>query len=111
MARLLIQFLSAELTDFRWANLEDDQQHANISWQMAGEDQLSMISSQYPNPVTIIIPQECVFLAQVELPERAGRQLLAAIEFQVEDQLARDIESQHFRARRQQHQPGCHCRG
>jgi general secretion pathway protein L len=32
----------------------------------------------------------------VELPEKAGRQVLSAIEYQVEDQLAQDIETQHF---------------
>jgi general secretion pathway protein L len=46
--------------------------------------------------VIIIIPQQCVYITEVELPEKAGRQVLSAIEYQVEDQLAQDIESQHF---------------
>jgi type II secretion system protein L len=37
-----------------------------------------------------------VYLTEVELPEKAGRQVLSAIEYQVEDQLTQDIESQHF---------------
>jgi len=46
--------------------------------------------------VIMILPQQCVYLTRVELPERAGRQLLSVIEYQVEDQLAQDIETQHF---------------
>jgi type II secretion system protein L len=96
MARLLIQFLSDELTDFRWANIDEEAQSADIGWQLGAEDELAEIAAQYPNPVILIIPQQCVYLAQLTLPERAGRQLLSAIEYQIEDQLARDIESQHF---------------
>jgi type II secretion system protein L len=95
MARLLIQFLSAELTDFRWANIDEDQQSADIGWQLATEDELAQVGAQYPNPVILIIPQQCVYLAHMDVPVRAGRQLLAAIEYQIEDQLALDIESQH----------------
>ena len=96
MARLLIQFLSDELTDFRWAKVDEEEQSADIGWQTGTEDQLATIATQYPDPVILIIPQQCVYLAQLEVPERAGRQLLSAIEFQVEDQLAQDIEAQHF---------------
>jgi len=96
MARLLIQFLSDELTDFRWANIDEEAQSADIGWQHESENELASIASQYPNPVILIIPQQCVYLAQLALPERAGRQLLSAIEYQIEDQLAQDIESQHF---------------
>jgi len=96
MARLLIQFLSVELSDFRWANIDEETQSADIGWQLGAEDELADIAAQYPNPVILIIPQQCVYLAQVALPERAGRQLLSAIEYQIEDQLACDIESQHF---------------
>jgi len=96
MARLLIQFLSEELTDFRWANIDEETQSADIGWQPGTENELASIASQYPNPVILIIPQQCVYLAQLALPERAGRQLLSAIEYQIEDQLAQDIESQHF---------------
>jgi type II secretion system protein L len=95
MARLLIQFLSDELTDFRWANIDEEEQSADIGWQLATEDELAQIASQYPNPAILIIPQECVYLAHMDVPVRAGRQLLSAIEYQIEDQLARDIESQH----------------
>lgn len=96
MARLLIQFASAELAGFRWASIDEQEQTADIAWQLASEDELPAIAAQHPHPVILILPQQCVYLTRVELPERAGRQLLSAIEFQIEDQLAQDIESQHF---------------
>jgi general secretion pathway protein L len=96
MARLLIQFLSDELTDFRWANIDEEEQTADIGWQAGSEDELATIAAQHPDPAILIIPQQCVYLAQLQIPERAGRQLLSAIEYQIEDQLAQDIESQHF---------------
>ena len=96
MTRLLIQFASDELSDFRWAQIDEDEHSADIAWQAAGEDQLPAIAAQHPHPLIMILPQQCVYLARVEMPERAGRQLLSAIEFQVEDQLASDIENLHF---------------
>ena len=96
MARLLLQFTSDELTDLRWASIDEAVQTADIEWQSAAEDELSAVASQNPHPVIMILPQQCVYLSRVELPERAGRQLLSAIEYQVEDQLAQDIETQHF---------------
>jgi general secretion pathway protein L len=95
MARLLIQFFSDELADFRWASIDESSQTADIAWQQAGEEELATVASQNPHPLIMILPQQCVYLARVEMPQKAGRQLLAAIEYQVEEQLARDIESQH----------------
>ena len=96
MMHLLLQFTSDELTDFRWASIDEAVQTADIEWQSAAEEELGVIVSQNPHPVIMILPQQCVYLTGVELPERAGRQLLSAIEYQVEDQLAQDIETQHF---------------
>ena len=96
MLRLLIQFTDDELADFRWATVDDATGSAALDWQLSGADDLAAVAAQNPHPVVIVIPQQCVFLAEVELPEKAGRQVLSAIEYQVEDQLAQDIESQHF---------------
>ena len=96
MLRLLIQFADHELADFRWATFDETTDSGTLDWQQAGADELSAVAAQNPHPVIIIIPQQCVYLTQVELPEKASRQLLSAIEYQVEDELAQDIESQHF---------------
>lgn len=94
--RLLIQFNDEELGDFRWATCDEATASAEFDWNVAGESELASVAAQHPHPVIVIIPQQCVYLAQVELPEKVSRQVLSAIEFQVEDQLAQDIESQHF---------------
>ncbi len=97
MARLLIQFTTEELDDFRWANFDETAPSSGaFEWQQAGADELATVATHNPHPVVIIIPQQCVYLTQIELPEKAGRQVLSAIEYQIEDQLAQDIESQHF---------------
>jgi general secretion pathway protein L len=95
MARLLVQFFSDELAEFRWASIDEAVQTADIDWQQAEEDEIATIAAQHPHPLIMIIPQQCVYMTQVELPQRAGRQLLSAIEYQIEEQLAQDVESQH----------------
>jgi general secretion pathway protein L len=95
MARLLIQFYSDELAEFRWASIDESEQTADIAWQSGAEDELAEVAAKHPHPLILIIPQQSVYLTEVELPQRAGRQVLSAIEFQIEEQLARDIESQH----------------
>lgn len=96
MTRLLIQFRDADLEELRWTVIDEEQSMVDLSWQTAEVDELAALAAQNPHPVIILVPQQCVYLAQVELPEKASRQVLAAIEFQIEDQLAQDIESQHF---------------
>ena len=95
MARLLIQFYSDELAEFRWASIDESEQSADIDWQPGAEDELAEVAAKHPHPLILIIPQQSVYLTEVELPQRAGRQVLSAIEYQIEEQLARDIESQH----------------
>ena len=95
MARLLIQFVDEELADFRWALIDETAQSADIDWQPAAEDELGRVASQNPHPVIMVLSQQSVYLSEVELPERASRQVLSTIDYQVEDQLARDIETQH----------------
>ncbi|MCG6890988.1 MAG: type II secretion system protein GspL [Gammaproteobacteria bacterium] len=95
MARLLIQFFTDELAEFRWAVIDEAQQTADINWQLAGDNELATVAAQNPHPVILIIPQQCVYMTHIVLPQRAGRQLLSAIEYQIEEQLAQDVESQH----------------
>jgi type II secretion system protein L len=94
--RLLIQFADDQLTDYRWALYEETGGNAEFQWQQAAEPELAALAAQHPYPLIVVIPQQCVYLTQVELPEKASRQLLGAIEYQIEDRLAQDVESQHF---------------
>jgi type II secretion system protein L len=94
--RLLIQFADDGLTDYRWALFDEAGGNAALEWQQAAEGELAALAAQHPYPLIVVIPQQCVYLTQVELPEKASRQLLGAIEYQIEDRLAQDVESQHF---------------
>jgi len=94
--RLLIQFTDDGLSDFRWAVFDETTGSAAFDWQLAAEGELAALAAQHPHPLILVIPQQSVYLTQVELPEKASRQLLGAIEYQVEDRLAQDVESQHF---------------
>ena len=67
MARLLVQFFSDELAEFRWASIDEAVQNADINWQQAGEDELATIAAQHPHPLILIIPQQCMYMTQVEL--------------------------------------------
>ena len=96
MERLLIRFVDEAIADFRWARCDDASAGARFDWQSARSEELGRIAAQNPLPVSLIVPQQWVYLTDVELPEKASRQVLAAIEFQIEDQLAQDIETQHF---------------
>ena len=96
MARLLVQIGDIEFERVRWTIIDEAHAMAELSWQSASAEDLASLAVQNPHPVVLVIPQQWVYLTQVKLPEKAGRQVLAAIEYQIEDQLAQDIESQHF---------------
>ncbi len=96
MQRLLIQFIDDELADFRWTTYDESTDNGELGWQAAVEAELAAVASKNPHPVIVVIPQQCIYLTEIDLPEKASRQVLSAIEYQVEDQLAQDIESQHF---------------
>ncbi len=93
--KLLLQFIDLEFDQLRWSLL-GDQSSASLVWQSASTAGLATIVADHPHPVTILIPQQWVYLTEVSLPEKANRQLLSAIEFQVEDRLAQDIDTLHF---------------
>jgi len=95
MSRLLLRFQDTELSEFHWA-VVDESLSSRLSWQSAGESQLPGIISQHPFPAIIILPQQAIYITEYEMPEKASRQVLASIEFQIEDQLAQDTELQHY---------------
>ena len=94
MQRLWLRFDDDEFAGFRWAVADDDAERS-LAWQAADEDALAEVSAQHPLPTVIVIPQQYVYLGAIDLPEKAGRQVIGAIEYQVEDRLAGDVEGQH----------------
>ena len=81
MTKLLIRFLDEHLDQLSWSIFDDEQEATRLSWQGASTEELTSVAAQNPYPVVILIPQQCVYLTQIEIPEKAGRQVLATIEF------------------------------
>ena len=68
MARLLIQFTSDELADFRWASIDESAQNADIEWQQGSEEDLGTIASKHRYPTVIILPQQLHGKLEIYLP-------------------------------------------
>ena len=101
MSRLILRFLDEKFDEFEWTIVDADAAAVDISWQQSSESELGWLLSQHPFPVVLIVPQEYVYLTDFEIPEKASRQVLASIEYQIEDQLAQDTEALHFAIGRQ----------
>ena len=95
MTQLLLRFHESNLSIFDWAVM-DNIESIPFDWSLADLSDLPELREKYSVPVVIILPQECIYLTEFELPQKASRQVLASIEYQIEDQLAQDTESQHF---------------
>ena len=93
MDTVLIRFLDAGLQDFQFATGSESDLVEQLNWQSGQVDSLKDICGN--QPVILLLPQELVLNTAIELPEKASRQLLSAIEYQVEDRLAQDVEDQH----------------
>ncbi len=96
MSRLILRFHDKQFDEFDWTTVDADAVAVDISWQQSKNSELGRLLSQHPLPVVLIVPQEYAYITEFELPEKASRQVLASIEYQVEDQLAQDTEVLHF---------------
>ncbi|MDH5356291.1 MAG: type II secretion system protein GspL [Gammaproteobacteria bacterium] len=95
MSRLLLRFDDASLDSFDWV-ISDESSSIGSGWQQGSQSQLSSLLSKHALPVVFVIPQQHVYFTEFQLPERASRQILSSIEYQIEDQLAQDTELQHY---------------
>lgn len=101
MRQLFLRFHDVAFDSFDWAIVEANAEDADAIWQKAEVSELLQLVSQNPLPVIVFVPQHAIFLTEFEVPEKAPRQVLASIEYQIEDRLAQDTESQHFAVGRQ----------
>ncbi len=93
METVLIRFRDEGLQEFLHASGSESDVIEQLNWQTGQVDSLKEICGN--QPVIFLLPQQSVLQTSVELPEKASRQLLSAIEFQIEDRLAQDVEDQH----------------
>ena len=94
MATILIRFQDAALDRFSWAIEVAQTGEEPIDWRQGVAQELGSLC-QNQGSVVFIIPQQCVYLTRFEIPPNASRQVLSSIEYQIEDQLAQDVERQH----------------
>lgn len=95
MSQLLLRFQDEAFDNYEWTVVSDDSKDNTITWQQGNTSELPTLISQNPLPIILFIPQQLVYFTEFEIPERASRQVLASIEYQIEDQLAQDTELQH----------------
>ena len=96
MSQLILRFHDDQIDAFDWIIVDTDATATSIHWQSNNSAGLSDLLSRYPLPVALVIPQQHVYMTEFEVPGKASHQILAAIEYQIEDQLAQDTEAQHY---------------
>ena len=96
MSRLFLRFHDDSFDGFDWCIVDAEAPVTHLSWRNSSESELKALLSEHVMPTVVVIPQQLVYLTEFELPEKASRQILASIEFQIEDQLAQDTELQHY---------------
>lgn len=96
MPQLFLRFHDVAFDSFDWAIVDANAENADAIWQQAEVSELLQLVAQNPLPVTVFVPQDAIFVTEFEVPEKAPRQVLASIEYQIEDRLAQDTETQHF---------------
>lgn len=94
MPTLLVRFHDASLDHFSWMVEGVQAGDKTANWCDGSAQELGALSRNQGS-VVFIIPQQCVYLTQFEIPAKASRQVLSSIEYQIEDQLAQDVERQH----------------
>lgn len=104
MSTLLIRFDDASLNQFSWIIEGSGDSDEAVAWHRGSAQDLGALSENHASTV-LIIPQQCVYLTQFDIPPNSARQVLSSIEYQIEDQLAQDVERQHVAIGNQSRNP------
>jgi general secretion pathway protein L len=94
MASLIIRFHDSTLDDFSWLVSQSENVKQTVDWQTGSEQDLAELAKKH-TAVILVLAQQDIYLTSYEVPNKASRQVLSSIEYQIEDQLAQDIEIQH----------------
>ena len=95
MSRLIVRFHDSTFDDLSWVIDQGDGTSSPVSWLHGSEQQLGELAKNHSEAV-LVIPQQDIYLTSYEIPDKASRRVLSSIEYQIEDQLAQDLEFQHF---------------
>ncbi|BFM14393.1 hypothetical protein R50073_05760 [Maricurvus nonylphenolicus] len=89
---------SPESSTIGWVHIPAGAEAAQCPWQHSTLSELPTLSDS--SLITVLIPTEWLLLSKVDLPQpfssKQRKQLLQALPFLVEEQLAADIEEQHL---------------
>jgi len=95
MSRLIVRFHDSTLDDLSWVADQVDGTSVAVRWLHGSKQQLAELAKNHSEAV-LVIPQQDVYLTSYDIPDKASRRVLSSIEYQIEDQLAQDLELQHF---------------
>ncbi len=97
MEQLIVRLGSREDDPVHWLVWSDSEDEIIVSGELPDVSQLQTLSERAgQRSVIALAPTSDILLTWVELPPRAGRKVLNAVPYMLEDGLATDIESQFF---------------
>ncbi|GGW90769.1 type II secretion system protein GspL [Alteromonas halophila] len=97
MEQLIVRLGSRADDPIHWLVWSDNEGEIIASGELPDASQLSTLSERAGDrSVIALAPGSDILLKWVDLPPRAGRKVLSAIPYMLEDELATDIESQFF---------------
>ncbi|MCW8093276.1 type II secretion system protein GspL [Alteromonas sp. ASW11-130] len=97
MEQLLLRLGSSATEPVSWLVWSSSENEVIASGELADATQLSSLSERAGDrPVVALVASCNIALKWVTLPPRAGRKVLAAIPFMLEEELAQDISKQFF---------------
>lgn len=97
MEQLVIRLGSVPSDPIKWLVWSSQEQEIIASGELPDAENLSTLQSRAGDrPVTALTPTSDVLLKQVELPAKAGRKVLTAIPYMLEDDLSGDVDDAFF---------------
>ncbi|MBQ4829241.1 type II secretion system protein GspL [Alteromonas sp. MMG017] len=97
MEQLLIRLGATEADPISWLVWSTAEEEIIASGELANADALSTLAERAGHRAVIALaPSSEILLKWVALPPRAGRKVLSALPFMLEDELATDISEQFF---------------
>lgn len=97
MEQLLVRLGATESDPISWIVYSTSEEEIIASGELSHADDLATLGERAGNRgVIALAPSSEILLKWVTLPPRAGRKVLSALPFMLEDELASDISDQFF---------------
>ena len=93
MSELWVRFTDRDFDAFQWWRFDADDQSPGSRGEGRGD---ALADLEPAATCRIFVPQSLLLTLRAQLPPKASRQQIQAIGFAIEDQLANDVEDNHF---------------